>query len=224
MNSPTAPLSNPTPLIPAQGKTVTEVSWGLKPFFESIDWGAPEVFTRNLPKPTTSKSVQVCPAAVDFDARYFVIKCPADLTIRLILDENAAPTLQTNTVPGSSTKRSSLDSSATLIDPNDWRHKDRPIIQIPTPYVFLSEELVYLNLSPAFMDYRSSPLPGMTMNARFTIKTQPNQLVWSFEWHDIQKEIKFKQGEPWFYVYFESSDPSRKVRLLEPEQSDHLLY
>ena len=198
-------------------KTVTEVSWGLKSVVEPIGWEAPEVFTRNLPKPTTSKSVQVCPAAVDFDARYFVIKCPTDLTLLLSSDQNGSTSLQLDKEKSSTQNESVLDSLVSLTDPNNWRHKDRPVVEILTPYVFHSEDVIYLNLTPAFMDYRSPPLPGITLNARFPINTQSNQIAWAFEWHDIQKEIKFKQGEPWFYAYFESTDPSRKVRLVKNE-------
>ena len=202
--------SNPLPI-----KTVTEVSWGLKSVVKPNGWEAPEVFTRNLPKPTTSKSVQVCPAAVDFDARYFVIKCPTDLTLLLSSDQNGSTSLQLNKEKSSTQNGSVLDSMVSLTDPNNWRHKDRPVVEILTPYVFHSKDVVYLNLTPAFMDYRSTPLPGITLNARFPINTQSNQIAWAFEWHDIQKEFKFKQGEPWFYVYFESTDPSRKVRLVK---------
>ena len=215
MNSPVLNSSDPASPTPVPIKTITEVSWDLKPVVEPFAWGVPEVFSRNLPKPTTSKSVQVSPAAVDFDARYFVIKCPVDLTIRLSLDQDGSPSLQPNKKQIFAEKGSTLDLMAELIDSNNWRHKGRPIVQVSTPYVFQSKDDVYLNLTPAFMDYRSTPLPGITLNARFPINTQSNQIAWTFEWHDIQKEIKFKQGEPWFYVYFESTDPSRKVRLVK---------
>lgn len=210
-----------TSLTPIQLKNIKEVNWKLKDLVGPIVWEAPTIFTRNLPKPTTSKSVQVCPAAVDFDARYFVIRCPENLTIRLVADENRMPILQTNKDHKSDQNESNLNSMTSLTHPNHWRHKDRPIVQISTPYVFWSEDVIYLNISSAFMDYRSTPLPGVTLHARFPINPTSNQLVWAFEWHDIQKEIVFKKGDPWFYIHFETCDPSRKVRLI---QSNHLVY
>ena len=55
-------------------KKVIDVGWTLIDFPASVIWSDPEPFTRNLPKSTTAKSVQVCPAALDFDAGYFVVK------------------------------------------------------------------------------------------------------------------------------------------------------
>ena len=67
----------------ARGKkrTVT-VGWTVRtPKAEAI-WLPPQPFSREGGKPTHAKSVQACPAAIDFDRRHFVIPCPVDLTLR----------------------------------------------------------------------------------------------------------------------------------------------
>ena len=46
-------------------KKIIEAGWGLlgSKNFTSLNWDNPRPFSRNLPKPTSAKSVQVCPAA-----------------------------------------------------------------------------------------------------------------------------------------------------------------
>lgn len=41
-------------------------------------WAPPKPFTRTAPKPSSAKSVQVCPAAIDFDRR--ILSFPARST------------------------------------------------------------------------------------------------------------------------------------------------
>src|SRR5215213_2111521 len=44
-------------------------------------------------------------------------------------------------------------------------------------------------------------------------------LMWAFEWHDPKQDLVLKRGEPWFYVRFETEDPSRPVKLVEAERT-----
>jgi heat shock protein HspQ len=41
--------------------------------------------------------------------------------------------------------------------------------------------------------------------------------MWAFEWHDIGKDLVVRRGQPWFYVRFETNDPTHRVRLVEAE-------
>jgi hypothetical protein len=47
-------------------------------------------------------------------------------------------------------------------------------------------------------------------------------MMWAFEWYDTSKELVLRRGEPWFYVRFETEDPSRPVRLIEAEMTPAL--
>ena len=46
--------------------------------------------------------------------------------------------------------------------------------------------------------------------------------MWAFEWHDLEKDLVLKRGEPLFYVRFEGGDPAAPVRLVEAEKTPEL--
>ncbi|MDB5439613.1 MAG: hypothetical protein JWM33_2040, partial [Caulobacteraceae bacterium] len=45
----------------------------------------------------------------------------------------------------------------------------------------------------------------------------PRQMMWAIEWFDTSKELVLRRGEPWFYVRFETHDPTRPIRFFEAE-------
>ncbi len=47
-------------------------------------------------------------------------------------------------------------------------------------------------------------------------------MMWAFEWFEPNKPLILHRGEPWFYVRFETHDPSRPVRLVEAEMTPEL--
>lgn len=47
-------------------------------------------------------------------------------------------------------------------------------------------------------------------------------MMWAFEWFDIKQDLVLRRGEPWFYVRFETENPSRPVRLIEAENTPAL--
>ena len=74
----------------------------------------------------------------------------------------------------------------------------------------------------AFMHYQKTPLPGTIFGGRFPIHNWPRPLMWAFEWHDTEKDLILKRGEPWFYVQFETLPQDRAVSLVEAENTDEL--
>jgi hypothetical protein len=57
---------------------------------------------------------------------------------------------------------------------------------------------------------------------RFPIHIWPRPLAWAFEWYDLSKPLVLKRGDPWFYVHFETENPSAHVRLVEQEMTGEL--
>jgi hypothetical protein len=96
------------------------------------------------------------------------------------------------------------------------------MLQIQTPYRFLSDETVYLTQLPPFLHYRDPQLPGLFVGGRLPIQIWPRKLNWAFEWYDTQKDLILTRGEPWFYVRFETPDPSQPVRVFEAELTPDL--
>ena len=115
-----------------------------------------------------------------------------------------------------------LNEVLTLVSEAEWRFPDRPTVQLHLPYYFIADEMVYLTQLAAFAHYRPDPLPGTIFGGRFPISIWPRPLMWAFEWHEPQKDLILKRGEPLFYVQFEGMDPSRAVQVVEAERTAEL--
>ncbi|MBI1326593.1 MAG: hypothetical protein GC136_03020 [Alphaproteobacteria bacterium] len=199
-----------------QGR-VAEIGWAITDDKASLIWDDPTPYRRDDPKPASAKSVQLCPAAIDFDARHFVVPCPIDVTLRLGKDDKGNPVLMNPEGAKSTIRPKHLGQMAVLINRVEWRHPDRPIVQFITPYVFMADEPVYINQLPPYLDYAREALPGAMIAGRFPAHIWPRPLMWAFEWFDTSRDIVLQKGKPWFYVRFEAEDPSRNVRLVESE-------
>jgi hypothetical protein len=46
--------------------------------------------------------------------------------------------------------------------------------------------------------------------------------MWAFEWHEPDKDIVLRRGEPWFYVNFEVSPQDRPIQMIAAEMSTEL--
>jgi len=123
---------------------------------------------------------------------------------------------------GSSAVRQ-LDRVMVLMDQDEWRHPERPLIQLPLPYIFVADEPVYMTQLPPFLYYQKDPLPGMMLAGRFPIHIWPRPLMWAFEWHDPSRPLVLRRGEPLFYVQMETSPQSRSVQLVEAEPTEALM-
>lgn len=201
---------------------IIEVGWVMNNDTSSVIWDAPEPVSWDFPKPTSSKSAQVCPAVIQFDRLHYVIKCPVDLHFRF--SQTPQGELQMTNVDGpmSTVRKSGLQKIMVLSPQHEWRNPMRPILQLVTPFVFLSDSPVYVNQFPPFLHYQKNRWPGIQICGRFPIDVWPRVHMWALEWHDLSKDLILKRGEPLFYVRFESTDPSTPVRLVEAERTPEL--
>jgi hypothetical protein len=196
-----------------------EVGWIIDAEKAGFIWAEPTRVRTEESDQTHAKSLRVCPAMLDHEARLFEVACPIDLRVKLAKDDKGQLTL-VNTAGDQSTIRSKhLGQMLVLVPQKEWRKKDRPVIQIITPYLFLADEPIYMTQLPAFNHYQPNPLPGVLVGGRFPIDVWPRHLMWAMEWHDTSRELILKRGEPWFYVRFEAQDPSRPIKLVEAEMT-----
>ncbi|MBR1153691.1 hypothetical protein [Bradyrhizobium sp. JYMT SZCCT0428] len=209
--------------VPVLSRTV-EVGWTLDTDKATFIWDAPVRLTREEQKrPEHAKALSYCPAIIEHEARIFQVNCPIDIQIRVKIDEKTKqPTLASTAGDMSTIRPKALSQMMTLVSPKEWRHPNRPILQVSSPYVFLADEPVYMMQLPPFAHYPVTPLPGLMIGGRLPINIWPRHMMWAFEWYDINKELVIRRGEPWYYVRFETNDPSRPVRLIEAEMTPQL--
>jgi hypothetical protein len=169
-----------------------------------------------------AKSASRCPAVLNLESRYFLIRCPFSLHIAFERDEKGQPRLRNKLGAQSPVRGNKLSQLVTLVAEPEWRYKDRPTIQIKTPYLFIADEPVYLNQVPPFMHYLPTPWPGTLFGGRFPIHVWPRPLMWAFEWHDLSKDLVLRRGDPWFYAGFETLPGDRPISMVQAQMTPEL--
>lgn len=205
-----------------QGSGPVTVGWFLTKEKGAILFDAPERLIFRQTNKTHSKSASRCPAVIQMESRYFVVKCPYDLHIGFGRDEKGKGHLINRLGAASAVRSNKLNEVLTLVNEAEWRFADRPTVQLSLPYCFIADETVYVTQLGTFAHYRPDPLPGTIFGGRFPLNIWPRPLMWAFEWHDPKKDIVLKRGEPLFYLQFEAFDPARPVQVVEAELTPEL--
>ena len=199
-----------------------EVGWLFVNETTSVIWDSPQPVRQDAPQTDWAKSVAFCPAVIEFDRRHFVISCPIDLHLRLHVTPDGKLNIQNMLAEGGPVRPGTLNQMFMIMPQQEWRHPQRPVIQMSTPFLFISDDPVYINQFPPFLHYGGAPRPGVQLCGRFPIDVWPRILMWAFEWHDFSKDLIIKRGEPWFYVRFEGPDPAASVRLVQAQMTPEL--
>ncbi|NDV02516.1 hypothetical protein [Pseudoroseicyclus tamaricis] len=170
-----------------------------------------------------AKSASRCPAVINLESRYFLIRCPFDIHIGFTRDDKGKAALRNLAGETSSIRPSKLGEKLHLTNEAEWRRPGVPTLQLSLPYVFIADEPVYMSQVPPFMHYRREALPGTLFPGRFPINVWPRPLMWAFEWHEPEKPVKIARGEPLFYAGFETLGPERSVQVVEAEKTEELI-
>jgi len=169
-----------------------------------------------------AKSASRCPAVINLESRYFVIRCPFDIHIGFARDDKGKPVLRNLAGEASAIRASKLGEKLHVTSEVEWRHADIPTIQLALPYVFIADEPVYMSQVAPFMHFQREALPGTIFGGRFPVNVWPRPLMWAFEWHDPSRPIRIARGDPLFYVTFETMPQDRGVAVVEAERTPQL--
>ena len=215
----------PNPYEPRTGPV--RIGWLLWPSNKSgVVFFPPERVRSVNPNNRHAKSAARCPAVLNLESRCFLIRCPFDLDIAFVRDSRNRAKLRNRAGTKSAIRASKLSDHLHLVSEPEWRYADRPTIQVVLPYVFLADEPVHINQVPAFMHYRADPLPGTMFGGRFPLNLWPRPLMWAFEWHEPDRPLVLKRGDPLFYCMFETEPADRAVQMvaaqLTPEVNSYL--
>lgn len=204
------------------GRGAVQVGWFLNEKKAGVIYDAPERVRSVEMNKEHAKSASRCPAVINMESRYFLVKCPFDIHIGFDRDKDGKGVLRNLAGTQSGVRASKLGQKLHLTNEVEWRTKGVPTIQLSLPYVFISDEPVYMSQVSPFMHYTPTPLPGTIFGGRFPINVWPRPLMWAFEWHEPKKPIKIKRGDPLFYVGFETVSPESSVAMVETEVTPEL--
>ncbi len=204
------------------GSGPISVGWFLTQDKGAVLYDAPERLIFRQTSKAHAKSASRCPAVIQMESRYFVVKCPFDMNIGFGRDKDGKGHLINRAGVSSPIRANKLGEVLTLVNEVEWRYPDRPTVQMVLPYCFIADEMVYMTQVGTFAHYRPDPLPGTIFGGRFPINVWPRPLMWAFEWHDPTKDIVLRRGEPLFYCQFEGDGPDRAVQMVEAEKTPEL--
>lgn len=213
-------FDRPHPDDPASGPV--SIGWLLEKTEGGIVFDPPKRVRSAEMNKLHAKSASRCPAIINLESRYFEIKCPFDLHLKLERGKNGKHGLRNLLRDASPVRPSKLQEHLHVVSEAEWRYPDRPTIQLSLPYLFIADEPVYLSQVAPFMHYRKEALPGTIFGGRFPIDIWPRPLMWAFEWHEPDKELQLARGEPLFYVLFETTPQDRAVRVIEAQKTAEL--
>ena len=198
------------------------VGWFLNQEKGGIIYFPPERVRGAEKNRTHAKSASRCPAVINLESRYFVIRCPFDLNLQFTRDANGKPAMKNLNGDLSGIRANKLSEKLHMTPEKEWRYPGVPTIQLILPYVFIADEPVYASQLSPFMHYTKDPMPGTIFGGRFPINVWPRPLMWAFEWHDTDKPLKINRGDPLFYITFETIPQDRSVVVTETEVTPEL--
>lgn len=204
------------------GSGPVRVGWLLTDDKSGIIYAPPERLRSVDTRKTHAKSASRCPAVINLESRYFVVRCPFDLKLGFARDKDGKAVLRNLLGDQSPVRRSKLPNLVFLVGENEWRYPDKPTVQMSLPYLFIADEPVYLSQVAPFLHYRREPWPGTIFGGRFPINIWVRPIIWAFEWHDIERPLELSRGEPLFYCLFETEPADRPVQVLEAARTPEL--
>ncbi|KQI69962.1 hypothetical protein AN189_00680 [Loktanella sp. 3ANDIMAR09] len=204
------------------GKGPVQVGWFLNQMKAGIVYFPPERVRSVDMNKTHAKSASRCPAVINMESRYFVVRCPFDLNLEFVRDKDGKPAMRNLNGDRSGIRGNKLREKLHIAAEHEWRYPGVPTIQLELPYTFIADEPVYMSQVAPFMHYAKTPLPGTIFGGRFPINVWPRPLMWAFEWVDHTKPLVVNRGDPLFYVTFETMPQDRSVVVQEVEQTEDL--
>lgn len=204
------------------GSGPVQVGWFLNTKKAGVIYYPPERVRSVDVNKDHAKSASRCPAVVNLESRYFVVRCPFDLNLAFVRDGDGKPGLRNLSGEKSAIRGNKLREVLHLTPEQEWRHKNVPTMQLKLPYVFIADEPVYISQVAPFMHFQKDPFPGTIFGGRYPINVWPRPLMWAFEWHDTDRPLKINRGDPLFYVGFETFPQDRSVTVREAEVTPEL--
>ncbi len=156
-----------------------------------------------------------CPGIIDLNSRTFTILSPYSFTIRA---QNINNQLNFYPVYPDTEASESIIKNEIIFQPRKlWRNEKYPILQLSLPYVFFSNESVYINqIEPNhFIGEKNWSL----IQGRFDIASWQRPINWGIEWTNTDKDLIIKKGQPLCQVIFETLSPKQSISLIKVENN-----
>lgn len=200
--------------------TRIKIGWHIEESNAKFVFFEPTPLFKQRSKPLSNRAVQACPAVNELERDYFVIKNPFDLRLRCIKKETS---FDLHVVEeGTRIDDDLLPNFVFLMPPDQWRDRNKPVIQIKVPYFFLCDQPCYMTMLAPYMSPNSMKWPGIMIGGRFPIHVWPRVLNFAFEWCDLEEDLILRRGHDLSYLYFETENLRTSVQLVEMQNTPEL--
>jgi hypothetical protein len=108
---------------------------------------------------------------------------------------------------------------------SEWRHPDRPLLQIMLNYYFISDNDVDIQyLSPLTTTFFEPALPGLVLQGRWNIRSWVRPVNFVFEWWDTSTALYIPRGQPILNLMFlPHGDAAEGIELVEAEETEDVV-
>ena len=158
--------------------------------------------TRLIPikdKSEDQKGYLSCPAVRSYCDGQYVVTSPYSIKLRCVENEDQFKIFPV--YPFTSINDSLIQSLIQIEHPSTWRKKNFITIQVPSPYVFFSDEMIKMEQGHALLTDQTSlnwrVIPGV-----IDIYSWQRPLNWSFEWDINAGDLIINAGEPIYSLRF----------------------
>ena len=173
-------------------------------------------------KPALSnRSVQACPAVNELEKDLFVIQVPFNLRLRCTMEGGRTDLHVVQ--KGTRLDRDLITEFVTLNEPDIWRSKNRPVLQIKVPYIFVCDTPCLMTQTPPYMHNSILNWPGNLISGRFPIHLWPRVLNFAFEWDNLEEDLILKRGDPLCYLNFTADAFNCSFKLVEITQTSEFI-
>jgi len=121
------------------GSGPVTVGWLLNVAQGAVIYGEPARVRSGEMSRTHAKSASRCPAILNLESRYVEVPCPFDLHLGFVRDKEGRPGLRNLLGPASPVRSNKLADLMHMVNEAEWRHPDRPTLQMRLPYVFVGK-------------------------------------------------------------------------------------
>ena len=197
------------------------IGWALSGDKHKIIFNDPKRTLANKDKSLNGKGYLSCPAVRSFLDNQFYNPSPYAIRLRF---KDYSERFEIHPVyPFTSINENILKDFLFIEHPSSWREKHLITIQMPSPYVFFSDDPCFIEQSHPLLLNQTS-LNWRLIPGKFDIYSWQRPLNWAFEWDIRSGDLIIQEGEPLYIVRFfsEKFKESTKVSLKKYEMNDKI--
>lgn len=200
-------------------KTIT-IGWVLDSDKYKIAFEPPKKLIPGKDKSSNKKGYLSCPSVRSYTEDTYVITSPYSIKLRYIENED---NFEVRPVfPFTSIHDSVVKAIIHPEHPSTWRQKNFVTIQIPSPYVFFSDDEVFMEQGQPILT-ETTRLNWRVIPGKIDIYSWQRPLNWAFEWDVTTGDFVIKAGEPIYTLrFFSNTKRPISVKLKEYKMNKKL--